>query len=198
MNPPQRLTARHGALLVVDIQEKLLARMKYGPLIEANAVRLVKAAGLLGLPVFATEQYPQGLGPTVPALAELLPPRPSKRTFSACGAPELIEGLHGRGARHVTLAGIEAHVCVLQTALDLLGMGFTVQVVADAVGLAKFDGLGVRPPSYGACRNGRDDDRGGPVRVDRNGRRPTVPGHQRAGERLRPSPEEKRTQGAPS
>jgi nicotinamidase-related amidase len=134
MSPQTRFTASHGALLIVDMQEKLLARMKYGALVTANCVRLVRAAAELGLPVFATEQYPQGLGPTVPELAELLPHRPSKMAFSCCAVGELIEGLHGRGVRHVTVAGIETHVCVAQTALELLEMGFAVQVPADAAG----------------------------------------------------------------
>lgn len=133
MSAWERLAARDGALLVVDLQEKLLGRMKYGPLAVANSLRLVRAAKALHLPLWATEQYPQGLGPTVPELVELLPLRPAKTAFSCCAVPEFVEGLHGRGVRHVTVAGIEAHVCVLQTALELLGMGFRVQVPADAV-----------------------------------------------------------------
>jgi nicotinamidase-related amidase len=133
MPSPDRLTAHHGALLIVDVQEKLVARMKYGPLMIANCVRLVRGAEALNLPVFATEQYPSGLGSTVPELAALLPHRPDKTAFSCCAVGELIEQLHGRGVRHVTLAGIETHVCIAQTALELLSMGFVVQVPADAV-----------------------------------------------------------------
>lgn len=127
------LRARDGGLLVVDVQEKLVARMKYGPLMVANTARLIRAARVLDRPVWATEQYPRGLGPTVPELAGLLPERPEKTGFSCCDVPELVEQLHGRGIRHVTLAGIEAHVCVAQTALELMRMGFLVQVPADAV-----------------------------------------------------------------
>jgi nicotinamidase-related amidase len=134
MSPHARFTASHGALLVVDMQEKLLARMKYGALVTAQCARLVRGAAELGLPTFATEQYPQGLGPTVAELAALVPHRPSKTAFSCCAVGELIEGLHGRGVRYVTVAGIEAHVCVAQTTLELLEMGFAVQVPADAVG----------------------------------------------------------------
>ncbi len=133
MTKHRRLTAKQGALLVVDIQEKLLAVMSNGPRLVANARRLVVGAGLLNVPVLATEQYPAGLGATVTELRELLPHRPSKVTFSCCVLPELIEQLHGRGIRHVTLAGIETHVCVAQTALDLMEMGFEVQIPADAV-----------------------------------------------------------------
>jgi nicotinamidase-related amidase len=133
MTSHARLTAHHGALLVVDVQEKLVARMRYGPLMVANCVRLVRGAQALSMPVFATEQYPTGLGATVTELADLLPHRPSKTAFSCCAVGELLEQLHGRGVRHVTLAGIEAHVCIAQTALELLNMGFGVQVPADAV-----------------------------------------------------------------
>src|SRR5262249_35523647 len=94
---------------------------------------LVKGARILGLPVEATEQYPRGLGPTVAELAELLPNRPEKITFNCCAVPEVLEQLHGRHVQHVTLAGIEAHICVAQTALQLMSLGFRVQVAADAV-----------------------------------------------------------------
>jgi nicotinamidase-related amidase len=129
-----RLTARDGALLVVDVQGKLLRAVRGRDRLVANAVRLVRAAGLLEVPVFATEQYPKGLGPTVPELADLIPDRPAKTTFHCCAAPGIVEGLAARGVRHVTLVGIEAHVCIAQTALELLRLGYEVQVPADAVG----------------------------------------------------------------
>jgi nicotinamidase-related amidase len=133
MSSPSRRTAHHGALLVVDMQERLLAAMPHAALATANAVRLARAARELDVLVLATEQNPQRLGPTVAALTGLVPAPLGKMTFSACGAGPLLEQLHGRGVRHVTLAGVEAHVCVAQTALDLLDMGFAVQVPADAV-----------------------------------------------------------------
>lgn len=129
----ERLTAQHGALLVVDVQDKLMPLIPDRELVIANAVRLVRAAEALGLPVWATEQYPKGLGGTVPELAELIPNRPAKTVFHCCAVPQLLEQLYGRRIRHVTLTGIEAHVCVAQTALELLGLGFQVQVPADAV-----------------------------------------------------------------
>lgn len=133
MSSFERLIGPGGALLIVDVQEKLLPAIRDRDLVIANAVRLVRAAQALGLPTFATEQYPRGLGPTVPALASLIPDRPDKTTFQCCAAPRLLEQLHGRHVRHVTLAGIEAHVCVAQTALELMRLGFRVQVPADAV-----------------------------------------------------------------
>ena len=133
MATAERLTAAHGALLVIDLQEKLLARMSDREAVVAGSVLLVKGARLLDVPVSATEQYPQGLGPSVAEIADLIPDRPAKTTFHCCAVPQLLEQLHGRPIRHVTLAGIEAHVCVAQTALELLNQGFRVQVAADAV-----------------------------------------------------------------
>ncbi len=128
-----RLTASHGGLLVIDVQEKLMRHVPKGPLVIANTLRLIAGAEALDMPVWATEQYPQGLGPTVPELRDRLRHRPSKTAFSCCAVGELIEQWHGRGIRHLTLAGIETHVCVAQTALDLLSLGFCVQVPVDAV-----------------------------------------------------------------
>lgn len=128
-----RLTAEHGALLLVDLQEKLLAAMDDRGRVVANAVRLTRAAELLGMAVACTEQYPKGLGPTVAELAELVPQRWPKTTFHCCSVPQFLEKLYGRHVRHVTVAGIEAHVCVAQTALELMNLGFRVQVPADAV-----------------------------------------------------------------
>ncbi|MBX6312111.1 MAG: hydrolase [Isosphaeraceae bacterium] len=138
MVPLERLTARDGSLLVVDVQGKLLDKIPERARVLANTVRLIRAAQALGMPYWGTEQYPKGLGPAVPEIAELIPHRPAKTTFHCCSVVELVEGLHGRKIRHVTLAGIEAHVCVAQTALELLRMGFLVQVPADAVA-SRFD-----------------------------------------------------------
>lgn len=133
MRLSDRFTAQQGALLVVDVQEKLMALIPDRALVTANAVRLVNGARALGLPVWATEQYPKGLGPSVCEITELIPERQSKTTFHCCAIPQFLEQLYGRRIRHVTVVGIEAHVCVAQTALELLGLGFGVQVPADAV-----------------------------------------------------------------
>ncbi len=133
MSSSCRLTAKGAALLIVDVQDKLLTKMDKGPLVVANAVRLIKAAKLLGIPTMATEQYPKGLGPTNPAVAELIPHRPEKTCFHCCAVPAVLETLFAHKITHVTLAGIEAHICIAQTALELLGQNFRVQIVADAV-----------------------------------------------------------------
>ena len=134
MDSRRRLTAEGACLLVVDLQDRLLPAIEGRDRLLANAVRLVRGARILGITVLATEQYPKGLGATVESLAALIPDRPAKMTFHALGAPGIVENLANLGARHVTLAGVEAHVCVAQTALELLTLGYAVQVPVDAVG----------------------------------------------------------------
>lgn len=130
---PERLTATGAALLVIDIQERLIRLIRRGDLVVANADRLIRAAQLLNVPVLATEQYPKGLGPTVDALIPLLPERREKTLFHAADAARLDSPESDAPIRHVTLVGIEAHVCVMQTALELLRRGFKVQIPTDAV-----------------------------------------------------------------
>jgi nicotinamidase-related amidase len=133
MRPTQRLTAHHGGLLVVDLQDKLLGLIPERAAVVATTAALIQGARALAMPVWATEQYPRGLGPTTAAIAELIPERPAKTSFHCCSVPQFVEQLYGRNIRHVTVVGIEAHVCIAQTALELLDLGFRVQVPADAV-----------------------------------------------------------------
>ncbi|MEX0759413.1 MAG: isochorismatase family protein, partial [Tistlia sp.] len=90
----------------------------------------------LAIPVLASEQYPQGLGPTVPALAQLLAPaeRIAKRAFSCAAEPGFLAALRESGRGQVVICGMEAHVCLLQTAIELVEAGFVVFAVADALG----------------------------------------------------------------
>lgn len=134
MPHPTRLDPATSAILVVDVQEKLMPKILGADRILRNISFLLDAAPLLGVEVFATEQYPKGLGPTVAELAERLPARPEKLTFSCCGVPELTGRLKEQARRQIVVVGIEAHVCVLNTVLDLLADGFQVHVAADAVG----------------------------------------------------------------
>ncbi len=134
-NTPLRLTATNTTLLVVDVQTKLLPLIPRSAEVLGATRLLLEVAGLLDLPVMATEQYPQGLGPTMPEIADLLPAdRPAKVEFSCAAAPEVGLRLRELQRSAVLLAGIETNVCVLQTALDLVGDGFQVAVAADAVG----------------------------------------------------------------
>lgn len=133
MPHPTMMSAADTGLLVIDVQEKLMAKIPGADAIVRNIAFLVDSARLLGIPVQATEQYPKGLGPTVSELASRLPERPDKVAFSCCAIPGVVDAFH-RGARpKVLLAGIETHVCVQQSALDLLALGFRVYIPADAV-----------------------------------------------------------------
>jgi nicotinamidase-related amidase len=128
------MSAADTALLVIDVQEKLVPRILNSADLVMNLGFLIDAAHLLEMPVLATEQYPRGLGPTVPELASRLPERPDKVRFSSCAVPSVIETLHRRARPKVVLAGIESHVCVLHTALDLLAHDFRVYLAVDAIG----------------------------------------------------------------
>ena len=132
MAHPTLMQASETALLVVDVQEKLMVKIPSADTLVRDIAFLIDAAKLTGIEVLATEQYPRGLGPTMPALASRLPSRPDKLTFSCCGVPGLTDGLRKARRSRVLLAGIEAHVCVLQTALDLLASDFRVYIAADA------------------------------------------------------------------
>ncbi len=134
MRSSQLLSATTSRLLIVDMQEKLLVAMNERGAVTPNCVKLVRGAEVLGVPVDATEQYPKGLGETVDVLASLIPQRPDKMRFSCSEALAwAAQGTAADQPHQVALAGIEAHVCVLQTAFDLLANGFEVFVVADAV-----------------------------------------------------------------
>ena len=130
-----RLTRANAGLVVVDVQERLLPAIFEQQRVVQNTVRLIQGAGVLQVPIFATEQYRKGLGPTVPEVAGAIPGFAplEKLAFSACGAAGFIPALKQHKVSEAILCGIEAHVCVSQTCLDLLDNGFRVFVVADAV-----------------------------------------------------------------
>lgn len=138
MTPP-RLHAADSILVVVDVQDKLLAKMPTAAALVASVGFVLDVANLLEIPVRATEQYPKGLGPTTPEIARRLPqPIPAKSAFSCCGADGFAEELRTLSRRTVVLTGMETHVCVAQTALDLIEAGFRVFLPADAVS-SRFD-----------------------------------------------------------
>ena len=134
---PELMSRGDTGLLVVDVQEKLVDAIADAARIVWNVRRLIDGAKLLGLPVVATEQYPKGLGTTVAELSERLGDVSSKLTFSCGGCPELflaLEDLRARDIHKILVCGIEAHVCVQQTVLDLLADAWRVYVATDAVG----------------------------------------------------------------
>ncbi len=122
------------ALLVVDVQERLAPAIAGHQRLVWNVRRLIDGAKALGLPVVATEQYPKGLGSTLPELAERLGDIPSKLTFSCGGCPDVFRDLQKRDVHNLLVCGMETHVCVAQTVLDLLADGWRVYVAVDAVG----------------------------------------------------------------
>jgi nicotinamidase-related amidase len=123
------------ALVLIDVQGRLAQLMHDRDALFDNLQRLVKGVRVMGLPVLWLEQYPEGLGPTIPEVATLLPDlQPiAKTSFSACGCEAFGQQLKSTSRRQLLLAGIEAHVCVYQTAVDLLASGHEVEVVSDAV-----------------------------------------------------------------
>lgn len=129
-----RLTPANATLVVVDIQDRLLAKIPNAAELVSNAGFLLDAATLLGVEALATEQYPKGLGPTTQEIARRLPPHPpSKTAFSCRGAAGFLADLRSGGRPNVVLVGMETHVCIAQTAFDLLDLGFTVFLPVDAL-----------------------------------------------------------------
>jgi|AP95_1055475.scaffolds.fasta_scaffold08089_2 nicotinamidase-related amidase len=122
-------------LVIIDVQGKLATLMHEREELYRNLQILVRGARILELPVLWLEQYPEGLGPTIPELAELLTDLEpmAKLSFSGCGLEEFKQRLDDSGRRTLLVAGIEAHICVNQTVCDLIAGGYGVEVVSDAV-----------------------------------------------------------------
>ncbi len=131
---PELLDREASILLVVDMQEKLLPFIPEAEGLIRRCRKLINAAKLFSVPVCSTEQYPKGLGYTTPELKELLGPLPEKQRFSCAETlRERMREYRESGRDQFVLCGIESHVCVLQTAFDLMSAGFRVYVVADSV-----------------------------------------------------------------
>jgi nicotinamidase-related amidase len=131
---PELMSRGDTGLLIVDVQEKLIGLVQGHPRLVWNLRRLIDGATILGLPLAATEQYPEKLGGTVAELASRLGQRPSKLTFSCSSCTDVFADFQQRGVFKLLVAGIETHVCVQQTVLDLLAAGLRVYVPVDAVG----------------------------------------------------------------
>lgn len=128
------MSADDTALVVIDMQCKLLAAIPGAPNIVWNCRRLLEGARAFGLPALGTEQYPAGLGPSVPEVVEHLGVLTAKREFSCLDSREFRDRLGSVNCFKVLVAGIEAHVCVQQTVFDLLAGGYRVYLPVDAVG----------------------------------------------------------------
>ncbi len=129
------ITTEDTALVLVDVQGKLAQAMHNKEELFENLKKIVKGAQVLGVPILWAEQNPDGLGPTIPEIAELLPNQKpvSKLSFSCCGNEHFMKNLKAVNRKNMLVVGIEAHVCVYQTAADLISRQYDVQIVADAV-----------------------------------------------------------------
>lgn len=129
------LSPDNAVLVVIDIQGKLAQLMYQKQMVFDNAQRIIKGAQILEVPIIVTEQNPKGLGPTIPEIAALFPQfQPvSKLSFSCCAETGFSQALMTLKRKQVLISGIEAHVCVYQTSLDLVALGYEVHVLADVV-----------------------------------------------------------------
>ncbi len=134
--PPLLCQAEQSTLLVIDIQQRLASAMPDQALqaVVKHTGMLLKAANLLDIPVIHTEQYPKGLGQTLDDIQQHIHQEtPLEKTrFSYCGAEEFEQTLNRGGRKQYILTGMESHVCVLQTAMDLRAKGYDIFVVSDA------------------------------------------------------------------
>ncbi len=137
MSHPAKLDAADTQLLIIDLQVKLLPPIEGHESVLETASRIIRAAEIFGLPITVTEQYPKGIGPTHATIIEALDgvehTRLEKMSFSCGGDPAIVKRLSAMERRQVLVCGIEAHVCVQQTTLDLLRLGWEPFVLADGV-----------------------------------------------------------------
>lgn len=135
---PKLLTRDKSALLIVDIQERIYKVVRDYDNLVSNILKLIKGIKILGLPIYYTEQYAKGLGPTIQKIkSELEGNAIHKLSFSCYDAENLFSQLKNNGIEQVIVCGIESHVCVLQTVLDLLSNNFQVNIAVDCVSSRK-------------------------------------------------------------
>ncbi len=135
------LNTENSLLLIIDVQDKLLNAVFNAGTLEKQSEIMAKAASLLGIPVFITEQYPKGLGGTIPAIKNALSEAfyQEKTAFNAVSDMDFLAALKNSGRKQVLLFGIETHICVHQTASSLIDNGFEVHLVKDACGSRTLD-----------------------------------------------------------
>jgi nicotinamidase-related amidase len=134
-----RILREETAAVIVDIQERLLPHIHEGDIMLKNCLRLIDGLKTLSIPVIITQQYTKGLGPTVPEVIQMFPEfrYTEKISFSCCGEPAFEKEIDSIGKTDIIIFGIESHVCILQTCLDLLAAGRKVFVVEDCVSSRK-------------------------------------------------------------
>jgi nicotinamidase-related amidase len=135
MSHPNILDKSNAALVVIDIQDPLLKVIYEGERVVANAIKLIETAKVFDMPILVPLQYAKRMGDVTQPIADVLPDdrRFDKMTFSCLGSPDFLQALQAIGRTQVILCGIEGHVCVSQTAHDLLSRGYSVHVIKDAV-----------------------------------------------------------------
>ncbi|MDH4379590.1 MAG: hydrolase [Vampirovibrionales bacterium] len=136
INPSPMFTPANSVLWVVDLQDRMVPAIDKGDAVVQQAAILLQAAQLLAIPVVVSEQYPKGLGHTVEALAPWLEGAPilEKTTFGVFATEASVTVLQALQKTHLVVCGVETHVCVSQTVLQAINLGYTVGVVVDAVG----------------------------------------------------------------
>jgi len=134
-----RILKEDSAAVIVDIQERLLPHIHAGDIILSNCLKLIEGLKILSIPALITQQYTKGLGPTVPSIINLFPEfrYVEKVSFSCCGEPAFEKEIEQLNKNNIILCGIETHVCVLQTCLDLLASGNRLVIVEDCISSRK-------------------------------------------------------------
>lgn len=129
-----RIEKEKSQLLMIDIQEKLFPHIENNDVLGKKIVTLLEGMKALTVPIMAARQYPKGLGDTIEELGVYFSQYYDKMTFSCCGSENILEELQKTDRKNIIITGIEAHICVLQTIIDLKALGFTPIVVVDAIG----------------------------------------------------------------
>lgn len=131
-----RINTNESAILVIDYQERLIPAIYDGEKVVEKTVMLLEGAKILGLPIVTLRQYPKGLGDLVPEIKTAVEGNEpiDKLSFSACGEPAVMARLSGFNLKNIIVCGVEAHVCVLQTVVDLIASGFHPVLVCDCIG----------------------------------------------------------------
>ncbi len=134
-----RVQRDNAAALIIDVQEKLFPHIHENDAVEKNTGVLIQGLQVLGIPLLVTQQYSKGLGATIPSIRALFEPfrHIEKTAFSCCDEPRFLMALEGTGCTCILIAGIEAHVCVLQTVLDMVERGYKPVVIEDCISSRK-------------------------------------------------------------
>lgn len=136
----KRIDRNDAVLVVIDIQERLIPAMREGEKVTVQAAKMIRGARALDCPVLVTQQYTKGLGETLESVRDAFDGEFSyieKSAFSVMGEPEFEKALENTGRKTIVLIGVETHVCVLQSALDMVEKGYDVFLVTDAISSRK-------------------------------------------------------------